>query len=58
MLTLPLSFDLNFVAGFVRRTLKKSLRRTTLRAHPALVPVKVQRHSRNNFPPRVDGTLR
>lgn len=58
MPTLPIRFDLNFVAGFVRRTLKKTLKRSTVGVQPALAPVKVQRHGRDNFPPSDGGTLR
>ena len=58
MHTLPLRFDIRFVAGFVRRTLKKGLKRPTIRVEPRLVPVKIQRHNQTTFPPRDDGTLR
>ena len=52
MTTLPLRFDLQFVAGFVRRTLKKGLKRPTVRVESRLVPVKIQRHNRDTFPPQ------
>ncbi len=58
MHTLPLSFDIRLVAGFVLRTLKKALKRPTVRVEPRLAPVKIHRHNQITFPPRDDGTLR